>query len=119
MRFTDRKSPCVTQCMRWLGCLVAVVLLASDVAASPIISIGEGQATSWQDAINAGNIQPVLAADGLTQPAQDFYGGQAADFQLVDSIVYASPNVVLEGEGHDSLVMGWDPPGAGNLPIAA
>ena len=42
-----------------LSCIVfSLVPLAAQ--ASPIISIGDGRATSWQDAINAGNILPVF-----------------------------------------------------------
>ena len=43
--------------------------------ASPIISIGHGQPTSWQDAIDNGNIQSVNRSgpNDLSDQAQEFY----------------------------------------------
>ena len=107
MRNADR-----LRCVQWLGCLVAVVLLTSHVAASPIVSIGEGQTFSWAQALAGdagGTLQP---ATSLTDQEINFYTGEvgADNFGLPAAIQLEAVNpVVINAEGHDALVMSWDP----------
>ena len=97
-----------------LSCIFfSLVPLAAQ--ASPIISIGDGRATSWQDALTAGNIRPVSGV--LSDQATNFYSNSisqpplANGFQRSDVIELAAVNSVnIGGDEFDSLVMTWDPP---------
>ncbi len=94
---------------------------APNLSASPIIGIGDGQPTSWQDALTAGNIQPVSGP--LSPLAQAFYQQSVDESQTDPGIpdafgferspvkeLYAVDDLDINGQSFDSLVMTWDPP---------
>jgi hypothetical protein len=117
---------------RFQTCVAVLLVLsfavATPVLASPIISIGHGRPTSWQDAIDNGNVKPVIPAgvNGVSDQANIFYdnsvtgsGGLAQSYQgvpVVPNGLIALPNVDIQGVQRDALVMQWDPRDMGNFP---
>ncbi|MFV1996030.1 MAG: PEP-CTERM sorting domain-containing protein [Verrucomicrobiales bacterium] len=92
--------------------------LPAPADASPLISIGDGPGfTSWQDAINAGLIQP---ATGLTDEENAFYGSQVSNYAYTPNMeVFNNLNVSDGTISRDALVMSWDPEPGTDLTIAA
>jgi hypothetical protein len=91
--------------------LLAFAFLAK-AHASPLFSIGEGSGTSWSDAIKAGNVVPVLAADGMTKLESDFYANEALvnghdGFQMRDAFLTPDLNVSDGFDTHQAMVMAW------------
>lgn len=100
-----------------LYALGTCVVLVSIANASPLIAIGEGQTTSWQDAINAGNIVFVPSANPFSDQADAFYANSilqapfANNFTRSDVVDLISvPQVDIDGVKHDALIMSWNPP---------
>ena len=103
-------------------CLSVCFLVAAAAVASPLISIGHDRPTSWQQAIDDGNIQPVNPGQESSLSA-DFYDfsitqdpGANAWQQMPVLGLTAVPNVDINGTQRDSLVMSWDPPDMINQP---
>ena len=92
--------------------LLAVSLLTGTAAALPFVSIGEGQTHSWATALAGGAGGTLQPATTLTDQEQNFYTGEvgAGNFGLATNIGLEAVNpVVINAEGHDSLVMFWNP----------
>ncbi len=96
-----------------LTAFVMTSMLAAGIEASPLISIGEGGARSWQQAIADGNVRPVDPNFGgeLTLAEIQFFTSMVGPgkFALVAPLVTADLNVQVEAEIHQSLLMQWDP----------
>lgn len=97
------------------------ITLTSYTLASPVFSIGEGGDLTWQQAIDAGNIQPVTGA--FSDQADAFYSNSileaptANGYQRSEVIeLVAIDELDINGEAHDSLVMTWDPPSPATNP---
>jgi hypothetical protein len=124
-----RMSRLLSSQVSWVlaSTLLGVLLVGAGTAvASPIVSIGEGQTHSWADALAGTAGGTLQTATSLTDLEQSFYTGEvgAGNFGLATPIALEAVNpVVIDGEGHDSLVMSWNPwPGSdepNDLSIAA
>ncbi|NIL99101.1 MAG: PEP-CTERM sorting domain-containing protein [Planctomycetales bacterium] len=107
--------------------VVLIVAVSLPASASPLFRIGEGGDRTWQQAIDDGNVRPVVpapdlrpvessagrpavgASASLTQAAQEFYNTQGVPFSLVPTRLGPADAFVPDGQGmeHQSLVMSW------------
>ena len=108
------------------GVLLIGGLLAHNAHATPFVSIGEGQTFSWAQALAGEAGGTLQTANSLTDQETLFYTSEvgAGNFGLPAAITLEAVNpVVIAAEGHNSLVMSWDPwPGSDepdDLTIAA
>ncbi len=95
----------------WLAAGCAAAATAAAGAGTPLVAIGDGQPTSWTDAMNSGRLRAVNpATDGTPQPAVDFYQTQGIP-AFVPS--HLTPDIMVTddlGLTRRSLVMQWNPP---------
>jgi hypothetical protein len=101
-------------------CAVVVCALASSSFAqmqgTPLVAIGEGQPTSWTDAIMSELLRPVNPAmDGVPGTLRRFFDSQEQTAAFVPSMLTPDLMVPLPGqrgtseETHQSLLMQWNP----------
>ena len=115
--------------LRGLLSVVFVLGVAGSVSATPVISVGDGHATSWTDAMAAGNIRVAGSGGSLgvldpSTAAYQFYNsplviGQSMGGADPIAVVNAAPDVTLYtdvpvsdagfggSDSFDSLVMDW------------
>lgn len=110
--------------------LIAAMAMLSSATASATVLVNIPTGTSWQQAINAGNITASQAGDPLTQAALAFYGSQfpapppSPPFQVVAARLTPDVDGVSDMTGpppttvDNTLVMSWDLPTNNDLAIA-
>ncbi|RDE52346.1 MAG: PEP-CTERM sorting domain-containing protein [Candidatus Accumulibacter meliphilus] len=98
----------------------ALAMLASATAGATVVAnIPTG--TSWQQAIDAGNIVPSQNDAPLTQAAMAFYLTQGVPLQVMAATLLGDVDGVSDPDGNtvdNTLVMGWELPENDNLAIA-
>lgn len=101
--------------------LVAGGLGASFAMASPIVSIGDGQSTSWTQGMSDTNVEPF---PGMTGNGSSFYGAQAAGGGFGGGANPVIPTLtpdVPTSDGSttkDGLVNSYDPEGTNTLEVS-
>jgi hypothetical protein len=97
--------------------LIAGALLASEIHASPLFSIGDCVGCmSWSDALASGRIQP---AAGLTGPEEAFYTGTGETFSFSTPELFAQNVTDGDGDTFNALVMAWNNDQSVDLSISA
>jgi hypothetical protein len=106
------------------GCnllVAALAMLASATAGATVVANIPTGTSSWQEAINAGNILPSQNDAPLTQAAMEFYGTQGVPLQVMAATLTGGVDGVSDPAGNtvdNTLIMAWDLPESDNLAIA-